>query len=68
MKTDKIKWYTVDEKLPEPYKEVLCTCDDGHLYVGTGFHVRDGLWINEGGSDVIAWAEMPEPYEVKDED
>ncbi len=58
-----IKWIPVSERLPEDRRMVLVTFrgPDGKPWVRQG-HFGAGLSEKWGYYDVIAWAEMPEPY------
>lgn len=72
-----IKWTPVTEKLPEEKKDVMVTVHssfDGEIFVAMdsywggddkdrAFH--NGEWFSFD-NDVVAWAEIPKAYEVKE--
>ena len=63
------KWISVEERLPEKDKDVLCYSNKngGHLFFGYRGYIS-GEWM-EGGSlhigDVTHWMPLPEPPEVE---
>lgn len=63
-----MEWISVKDRLPKNYQSVLLTTrvETMPRYVHEGF--RDGReWIIFGtcakSEDVVAWAEMPNPYQ-----
>lgn len=65
----KQEWISVDERLPEPNKLVLCIWereDDGWNY-GFARYQRENVWYvsNEGMPRVTHWMPLPEPPKMK---
>ena len=68
-----VKWTPVTEKMPEEKKDVMVTVRDS--FTGELFVSIDAYWGKEKNGewlsfvyDVVAWAEIPKAYEVKNED
>ena len=62
------EWVPVNEKLPEPCKEVLVTVKDDSAdspiyYTAVGWYYA-GIWVVEDAvcHQVIAWMKPPKPY------
>ncbi len=58
-----IKWVPCTERSPEEGKEYLVTAwynEMGHFIVTTDYFFSYG-W-DDWKTDVVAWAELPEPY------
>lgn len=61
-------WIPVEERLPEPYQQVLISMYNNLTYVTVGhysayerkWHAKK--WISDWGVDVKAWRPLPEPY------
>jgi hypothetical protein len=67
--TKPTEWISVDERLPEPHKLVLCIwerVDDGWNY-GFARYQREDVWYvsNEGMPRVTHWMPLPEPPMMK---
>ena len=65
----KQEWISVDERLPEPIKLVLCIWerqDDGWNY-GFARYQRENVWYvsNEGMPNVTHWMPLPEAPKMK---
>lgn len=64
-------WIPVEERLPEPYQQVLVSMYNNLSYVTIGhyggyekkWHTKE--WITDLGVDVKAWRPLPEPYHPK---
>ena len=52
------RWIPVSERLPEKTGKYLVTVKNGNVYAGT-YSAYEGKFNNS----VIAWMELPEPYE-----
>lgn len=66
-----MKWIPVTEKMPEEKRDVMVTVCDS--FDGTVFVAIDSYWGEEKNgewfsfdNDVVAWAEIPNAYEVED--
>ena len=61
-------WIPVEERLPEPYQQVLVSMYNNIKYVTIGHYDDYGKkwktkdWITGWGVDVKAWRLLPEPY------
>lgn len=65
------EWIPVEERLPEPYEQVLVYTKGGHFCIATYFKEHKRWWFGsywENLDFVIEWQPLPEPYEVKDND
>lgn len=65
------RWIPVEERLPkENDGHVLICCEDGKVNTGTYSEFSNNWYIGEmcgiGGSDVLAWMPLPEPYHPED--
>ena len=65
---DANEWISINERLPEPCKEVLVTIKDDSAdspiyYTTVGWYYK-GIWAIENRVcyQVIAWMEFPKPY------
>lgn len=58
------EWISVDEMLPEPYKDVLYF--NGHS-IGVDFICSDGTWCDEEvhNKPITHWMPLPEPPKMK---
>ena len=56
------RWIPVSKRLPEPLEEVLVTSKYGHVYTSRIVHGEF-----EYGGEVIAWMQLPKPYEVEND-
>lgn len=66
----KADWISVNDRLPTPNQFVLVSQSNGKVQCGEYF-LLEGKYVfgNYGwefANPVIAWAELPEPYEVKE--
>lgn len=62
----KQKWIPVREKMPKDWEKVLICQESGEVNTGA-YSEKNGIWLkgdfnSVGGSDVIAWMPLPEPY------
>lgn len=54
------EWISVDDRLPEKGKTVLCVFDDGYIATASiEFDGEWGLWVNSGA--ITHWMPLPEP-------
>ena len=58
------RWIPCSERLPEDGDKVLCMTKTkkGNLNHVVGYHYSGG-WACGMNSNVVAWMELPEPYE-----
>lgn len=58
------EWVLVDERLPEDGEEVLITYRgiSGEHHVSVDEYDSDLGWDSGWDDDIVAWAELPEPY------
>lgn len=61
------KWIPVSERLPEPFQNILVTCEAFHWVNEPIRYVVEQKSFN-GIVDFIAWMPLPEPYKVESED
>lgn len=62
-----VKWIPVTERLPERDDEYIATVTDGNYKWTSAVEYYSKFknpWVSVG--TVIAWAEFPKPYEVKE--
>ena len=65
-----VKWIPCSERMPKQGQEVICQCRARIIKVlkldanGDWYQDADHCYMS---GFVIAWAELPEPYEVKEE-
>ena len=66
-----VDWHPYPLEFPQSGDNYLITVKDDHgfRYVGTAMYMNVTGWLIDKRYKVIAWAEMPEPYnpEAKDE-
>ena len=70
-KKEAITWHPYPNEIPERYNHYLVTVEKkGLKYVAKVMFSFDEIWLVDKRYKVIAWAELPEPYEpeVKDEE
>lgn len=61
------EWIPVTERLPDDERKVLCctATKKGTKNIVIGYYIQDsGYWACGMNSNVVAWMELPEPYEV----
>ena len=68
MKKAEIEWYPFPQEKPKEVNEYLVTVNCGYFNITSTSNWKDGHFTdyeNEPGKigSIIAWAEMPEPYE-----
>ena len=59
-------WINVEDRLPEDEDKYLVTCQtkSGRKSINLAWCDSSGIWHGMGGmAGVIAWMELPEPYE-----
>ena len=62
-----VDWHPYPEQKPEPYHTYIITIrEEGHLITLSDFYYHYGWQFYE--DCVVAWAELPEPYDPEGED
>ena len=65
-----VDWHPYPETKPEPYFTCLVTIRSPHkVFVRCDYMTPNEGWWKNSDNEVIAWAELPQPYrpEVNDE-
>lgn len=58
-----IEWHQYPQEKPEEYDEYLVTVQDGQdLFTFTTYWIPEGNTFMDFSRDIVAWAELPEPY------
>ena len=71
MKKAEIEWYPFPQEKPKVADEYLVTVNCGYFNITSTSNWKNGRFTdyeNEPGriGSIIAWAEMPEPYDGKE--
>ena len=63
MSDNKVKWHPYPQEKPEEYDEYLVTVkDEQDLFTFTTYWIPEGNTFIDFSRDIVAWAELPEPY------
>lgn len=62
----KQEWISVEERLPEKYKDVLCY-GNGHSFF-VDFICSDGTWCDDHIDKITHWMPLPEAPKMRKED
>ena len=68
-----MRWIPCSERLPVEYDNYLVTTGEGDVDIGT-YDEKRGIWSSCDADgfywlrDVVAWAELPEPYKGGDDE
>ena len=58
-----IEWHPYPQEKPEEYDEYLVTVkDEQDLFTFTTYWLPEGNTFIDFSRDIVAWAELPEPY------
>lgn len=58
-----IEWHPYPQEKPEEYDEYLVTVkDEQDLFTFTTYWIPEGNTFIDFSRDIVAWAELPEPY------
>lgn len=58
-----IEWHPYPQEKPEEYDEYLVTVkDEQDLFTFTTYWIPEGNTFMDFSRDIVAWAELPEPY------
>lgn len=58
-----IEWHKYSQEKPDEYDEYLVTVQDGQdLFTFTTYWIPEGNTFMDFSRDIVAWAELPEPY------